>query len=58
MAVGLSHKICSKLIIVVTDSGRMARLVAMFRPNATVLAVTKLNSVARELTLIKNLSVI
>jgi len=40
MAVGLSHKMNSKLIIVVTDSGRMARLVSMFRPNSTVLAVT------------------
>ena len=40
MAVGLSHKIDSRLIIVVTDSGRMARLVTMFRPNSTILAVT------------------
>lgn len=32
MAVGLSHKLQAKLIIVVTDSGKMARLVAMFRP--------------------------
>lgn len=32
MAVGLSHKLSAQLIIVVTDSGQMARLVAMFRP--------------------------
>lgn len=40
MAVGLSHKLSAQLIIVVTDSGQMARLVAMFRPQATILAVT------------------
>ena len=40
MAVGLSLKMQVNLIIVVTDSGQMARLVSMFRPHAKILAVT------------------
>jgi len=40
MAVSLSHKINSSLIVVVTSSGRLAKMVAKYRPNAKIVAVT------------------
>ena len=50
-AVQLSFQINSKVIIVITKSGRMAKLLSKYRPNAYIVAISLIDASIKSLTI-------